>query len=416
MTTDLFDQLRTFGDRLDATVSPVALSELRATGTSIDVDVAPSGTPRRWGRVLAIAAAVGLVVGAIAVINGRHPSSAPVDSSPAPATTAAPGTTAAPATTAVPTATTAPVVVSTLAPPPAGLTLAFGGSVMQGAATDLAGLGVFTREPLMGQQAQMTAVRARMPGGLSPMVVLQIGEYARLDEPAYDRLLDTLADRARVVVLTVHGPSSWIAANNDFIRSLPARHANIVVVDWDKAVTSGDVTGLTADGMHLGAAAVRPYALIVAKAVDAPLPGATTTTSTTTPPADGTCVWRASDDGHDGGFGHQFAYVGLTNVGRHTCTLPTVTKVTGTWLAAGATVIGAEDPSSGPGPATVAPGVRLSLTLTTTAIDGCTVMSTVDKVTHIDITLSDGSTVAIDLATPIPTKCGIGYTQLTATS
>ena len=54
-------------------------------------------------------------------------------------------------------------------------------------------------------------------------------------------LLTLLADRERVIVLTVHGPGAWFAANNAYIRALPPRFPNVAVVDWDKDGSIGSI-------------------------------------------------------------------------------------------------------------------------------------------------------------------------------
>jgi hypothetical protein len=171
--------------------------------------------------------------------------------------------------------------------------------------------------------------------------------------------------------------------------------------------------------MHLGIQARTAYAAIVGKALEraqheAPPP--TTTTSTTTPPANGPCEWKATDAGHDGAGGHLASYITLTNVGTHTCSLPKVSAVTVSWPQANVTVFatpGSFFPIQ-PGPATVAPSVKVSLTLTTTTIDGCTAVSSVGSVARVDVTLSDGAKLHVDLQYYVQEKCGVGFSQLGA--
>jgi hypothetical protein len=252
---------------------------------------------------------------------------------------------------------------------------------------------------------------------LSPIMILQIGDDGPIDHGKFDQLLTKLADRVRILVLTVHGNGQWFAPNNAFIRALPARFPNVTVVDWDAAVTSGEVTGILADGMHLGIPARTAYAAIVGKALEraqheAPPP--TTTTSTTTPPADGACEWAAADTGGDGAGGHLASYITLTNVGTHTCTLPKVTGATVSWTSASATVRatpGSFFPEV-PGPATVAPGVRVTLTLTTTTIADCTAVPATNTSAKVEVRLSDGSTLNVELQYYPTEKCGIGFSQL----
>jgi hypothetical protein len=428
MSTDLLDQLRSLGAHLDSGVAPVTVDELRPVEVPIEVDTVPDAAPssRRYGRFLAIAAAVALVVAAVVVFAGRHSPATPSTPPVASGTTIAPATTLSPSTS---TATTTPSPSAVITIPPGGITMAYGGSVMLGAARELTRVGVLAITPSLvsggtgiSRSDQSAITKAiELDAALSPIVILQIGDDGPIAQADYEHLLTKLADRVRVLVLTVHGSGQWFAPNNAFIRALPARFPNVTVVDWDQAVTSGDVTGILADGMHLGIPARTAYAAIVGKALEraqheAPPP--TTTTSTTTPPADGACVWKVGDIGFDGGFGHSYSFIPLTNVGTHTCTLPKVTGVTGYYERGSVEVRGTEGVGIpvGRSPATVPPDGRVSLTLDTVSIDGCTVVSSLDKAAFVTITLSDSSVLAVTLQRPVPTKCGLAYSQLGAAS
>ena len=48
-------------------------------------------------------------------------------------------------------------------------------------------------------------------------------------------MLAEVADVPRVVVMTVKAPKPWIEGNNEIIRSLPATHPNVIVLDWEAA-------------------------------------------------------------------------------------------------------------------------------------------------------------------------------------
>ncbi|MEI8238937.1 MAG: hypothetical protein WCI22_05910 [Actinomycetota bacterium] len=429
MNTDLLDQLRTLVAHLDADVAPVTVDELRPVAVPIEIDTVPAAAPasRRYGRFLAIAAAVALVAAAVVVFAGRHSPATPSTPPVASGTTIAPVTTHGSATSTATATTTPPSAVITI--PPGGITMAFGGSVMLGAARELTRVGVLAIAPGftpggtgISRSDQSAITKAiELDAALSPIAILQIGDDGPIAHADYEHLLTKLADRVRVLVLTVHGNGQWFAPNNAFIRSLPARFPNVTVVDWDAAVTSGDVTGILADGMHLGIPARTAYAAIVGKALEraqheAPPP--TTTTSTTTPPADGACEWKVGDIGFDGGFGHSYTFIPLTNVGAHTCTLPKVTSVTGYFDRGSVEVRGTEGVGIpvGRSPATVPPDGRVSLTLDTVSIDGCTVVSSLDKAAYVTITLSDGSVLTVALQRPVSTKCGLAYSQLGAAS
>ena len=55
-----------------------------------------------------------------------------------------------------------------------------------------------------------------------------------------------------VVVMTVKAPKPWIAGNNEIIRSLPATHPNVIVLDWEAraAEIDGHLSG-SDGGIHL---------------------------------------------------------------------------------------------------------------------------------------------------------------------
>lgn len=53
-------------------------------------------------------------------------------------------------------------------------------------------------------------------------------------------------------MLTVGADRPRISANNELIRSLPATHPNVVVLDWDGLSQGPDLVGhLSSDGIHL---------------------------------------------------------------------------------------------------------------------------------------------------------------------
>ena len=72
-------------------------------------------------------------------------------------------------------------------------------------------------------------------------VVIQLGTNGTVTREQYDALLDELSDVPRVVVMTVKAPKPWIAGNNEIIRSLPATHPNVVVLDWE--ARSAEIAG-----------------------------------------------------------------------------------------------------------------------------------------------------------------------------
>jgi hypothetical protein len=131
--------------------------------------------------------------------------------------------------------------------------VAFGESVMLGDKPLLDARGILTfAEVSKGpswelEQVQLAKAKYHITGG----VVIQLGTNGTVTREQYDALLDELSDVPRVVVMTVRAPSHpWIDANNEIIRSLPATHPNVVVLDWE-ARSAEIADHLGTDGIHL---------------------------------------------------------------------------------------------------------------------------------------------------------------------
>jgi hypothetical protein len=83
-------------------------------------------------------------------------------------------------------------------------------------------------------------------------VVVQLGTNSTVTREQYDALLNELSDVPRVVVMTVKAPKPWIAGNNEIIRSLPATHPNVVVLDWEaRSAEVADHLSSSDGGIHL---------------------------------------------------------------------------------------------------------------------------------------------------------------------
>ncbi|MBK5332897.1 MAG: acyltransferase [Ilumatobacteraceae bacterium] len=177
------------------------------------------------------------------------------DSLPVPSTTieqvvAGPGV--------APTATNQTIPPST-APPTTVLIdkpyFAVGESVMLGAKPVLDARGITTvAEVSMGpdwelQQIQLAKTKYRITHG----IVIQLGTNGAVTQAEYDAVLAEVADIPRVVMMTVKAPKPWIDGNNEIIRSLPATHPNVVVLDWQtRAAEVADHLSNNVDGgVHL---------------------------------------------------------------------------------------------------------------------------------------------------------------------
>jgi hypothetical protein len=132
---------------------------------------------------------------------------------------------------------------------------AIGESVMLGAKPVLDARGITTvAEVSKGpdwelQQLQLAKTKYRITNG----VVVQLGTNGTVTAAQYEAVLAELADVPRVVMMTVKAPKPWIAGNNEIIRSLPATHPNVVVLDWEAraAEVSDHLSNNVDGGVHL---------------------------------------------------------------------------------------------------------------------------------------------------------------------
>jgi hypothetical protein len=94
------------------------------------------------------------------------------------------------------------------------------------------------------------------------------GEYrSRLED-----LLDEVADVPRVLLLTIREFDEEMAPLNAVVRSMPRRHANVELVDWEGRVADAD-GALVRDRLHLTERGAQLLANVVAGALG-PAPGA----------------------------------------------------------------------------------------------------------------------------------------------
>jgi hypothetical protein len=162
----------------------------------------------------------------------------------------------APAATVVIGQTTVPP--SSTAPPTTVLIdkpyFAVGESVMLGAKPVLDARGITTvAEVSKGpewelEQLQLAKTRYRITHG----IVIQLGTNGTVTREQYEAVLGQVSDLNRVVVMTVKAPKPWIAGNNEIIRSLPATHPNVVVLDWEaRSAEIADHLSSSDGGVHL---------------------------------------------------------------------------------------------------------------------------------------------------------------------
>ena len=99
------------------------------------------------------------------------------------------------------------------------------------------------------QQIQLAKTKYRITHG----IVIQLGTNGSVTQAQYDAVLAEVADIPRVVMMTVKAPKPWIDGNNEIIRSLPATHPNVVVLDWQARAEeiSSHMSNNVDGGVHL---------------------------------------------------------------------------------------------------------------------------------------------------------------------
>ncbi len=116
---------------------------------------------------------------------------------------------------------------------------AVGDSVMLAAAEDLRRvLGTVDVDAAVGRQAAeaLEVLRTRrMAGTLGSVVVLHIGDNGPLEVGQVDEMMQLLAEVPAVLVVTLHVPRPWEAANNTILADIASRYPNAALVDWAKA-------------------------------------------------------------------------------------------------------------------------------------------------------------------------------------
>jgi hypothetical protein len=133
--------------------------------------------------------------------------------------------------------------------------VALGESVMLGAAPLMEARGIRTyAEVSAGPNKEMEWLQAALQHyNITYGVVIQLGSNGTVTREQYESLLAEVPARVqRIVMLTVHADRPWIDGNNAIIRSLPATHPNVIVLDWDALAAGPQFVGhLSSDGVHL---------------------------------------------------------------------------------------------------------------------------------------------------------------------
>jgi hypothetical protein len=156
-----------------------------------------------------------------------------------------------------------------VAPLPGAIS-AFGDSVMLGAAPAMrAVMPNVDVHAVEGRQARAVfndVATVRASGQLAPVVVIHAGDNGIISPADLAATLASLADRARVVVLTDRVAKAWQDPNNKTLARLCAQYPNVVLADWF-ALSNGQPGWFYKDGLHLRLPGAQQYAALIVGAL-----------------------------------------------------------------------------------------------------------------------------------------------------
>jgi peptidoglycan/LPS O-acetylase OafA/YrhL len=166
-----------------------------------------------------------------------------------------------------------PATAAHTPPPPKGsvtTVTAWGDSVLLGARYglwfDIPGVFI---DAVVGRQAGALPsglTQLRKNGELGREVVIHVGDNGLFLRSTLDTALNELADRKRVVLVTIRVPRRWQDPVNGLLRSVAAGHRNVVIADWYQA-SAGHPEYFVRDGVHLTSAGIAAFAGLIAHAL-----------------------------------------------------------------------------------------------------------------------------------------------------
>lgn len=108
-------------------------------------------------------------------------------------------------------------------------------------------------------QAPQVVSRLREELALGEVVVLHLGTNSLVPEARLRELLQGLADRRLVVLVTPQAPRPWIAPNQALLHRLADEHPHVRVVDWASMVQA-EPGRVVSDGVHPSASGMQALA------------------------------------------------------------------------------------------------------------------------------------------------------------
>ncbi|MFE7295489.1 acyltransferase family protein [Streptomyces sp. NPDC057579] len=157
-------------------------------------------------------------------------------------------------------------------PAPSGKISAIGDSVMVAAAPalkqKLPGITVDAEVSRQLSVAPELVKTLRRHGTLGDTVIIGLGTNGTGGKTALEGAINAAGPGKRFVLVTSHVSRPWQNSVNQAMDEVASHHRNVVVADWNKAITGHDNL-LTDDGVHPDPAGARVYADTVAQALTA---------------------------------------------------------------------------------------------------------------------------------------------------
>jgi peptidoglycan/LPS O-acetylase OafA/YrhL len=164
--------------------------------------------------------------------------------------------------------------------PPGDLIMAFGDSVVSGAAPALYSRfpGIFIDAEPIRQWRDAPAIVGGVvdAGAARPAVVLGFGTNAGLEsdesQQALRDVLDRLGPASRVVLVNTVGVSDWVPSTNETLAAISSEYPNTIVADWHATVAENPGV-LHDDQTHPNVEGIEVYADLVAGSFEELGPG-----------------------------------------------------------------------------------------------------------------------------------------------
>lgn len=110
--------------------------------------------------------------------------------------------------------------------------------------------------------------RLKASGRLGTVVVVALGTNGPITANSMSQMMQVLTACRRVVLVTNHVPLWWQDANNRRLKAAAARHANVVIADWE-SLAATHPRWFYPDGVHMptGGSGARAFARLVASKI-----------------------------------------------------------------------------------------------------------------------------------------------------